>query len=49
MDGKFIVIRILDIGGDKELSYLSMEFEMNLFLGYRVIRFCLDRKDIFKI
>lgn len=48
MDGKPIVIRTLDIGGDKELSYLSMEPEMNPFLGYRAIRLCLDRKDIFK-
>ncbi|WP_240384229.1 phosphoenolpyruvate--protein phosphotransferase [Clostridioides difficile] len=48
MDGKPIVIRTLDIGGDKELSYLSMEPEMNPFLVYRAIRLCLDRKDIFK-
>lgn len=48
MDGKPIVIRTLDIGGDKELSYLNMEPEMNPFLGYRAIRLCLDRKDIFK-
>ena len=48
MDGKPIVIRTLDIGGDKELSYVSMEPEMNPFLGYRAIRLCLDRKDIFK-
>lgn len=48
MNGKPIVIRTLDIGGDKELSYLSMEPEMNPFLGYRAIRLCLDRKDIFK-
>ena len=48
LDGKPIVIRTLDIGGDKELSYLSMEPEMNPFLGYRAIRLCLDRKDIFK-
>lgn len=48
MDRKPIVIRTLDIGGDKELSYLSMEPEMNPFLGYRAIRLCLDRKDIFK-
>ncbi|HBF0194521.1 TPA: phosphoenolpyruvate--protein phosphotransferase [Clostridioides difficile] len=48
MDGKPIVIRTLDIGGDKELNYLSMEPEMNPFLGYRAIRLCLDRKDIFK-
>lgn len=48
MEGKPIVIRTLDIGGDKELSYLTMELEMNPFLGYRAIRLCLDRTDIFK-
>ncbi|MGX9755661.1 phosphoenolpyruvate--protein phosphotransferase [Clostridioides difficile] len=48
MKGKPIVIRTLDIGGDKELSYLTMEPEMNPFLGYRAIRLCLDRTDIFK-
>ena len=48
MDNKPIVIRTLDIGGDKELPYFEMESEMNPFLGYRAIRICLDRKDIFK-
>ncbi len=48
MSPKPIVIRTLDIGGDKELSYLKMDKEMNPFLGYRAIRLCLDRKDIFK-
>ena len=48
MNGKPIVIRTLDIGGDKELPYFNMEHEMNPFLGYRAIRLCLDRKDIFK-
>lgn len=48
MNPKPIVIRTLDIGGDKELSYLKMDKEMNPFLGYRAIRLCLDRKDIFK-
>ena len=47
MNGKPIVIRTLDIGGDKELPYFNMEHEMNPFLGYRAIRLCLDRKDIF--
>ncbi|WP_432665951.1 phosphoenolpyruvate--protein phosphotransferase [Wukongibacter baidiensis] len=42
------VIRTLDIGGDKELSYLKFDEEMNPFLGYRAIRLCLDRQDIFK-
>lgn len=48
LDGKPIVIRTLDIGGDKELDYLQLPKEMNPFLGYRAIRLCLDRTDIFK-
>ncbi|AGR41814.1 phosphoenolpyruvate--protein phosphotransferase [Spiroplasma diminutum] len=48
MNGKLTVIRTLDIGGDKKLSYFSFPEEMNPFLGYRAIRFTLDRKDIFK-
>ncbi|MGL5313111.1 MAG: phosphoenolpyruvate--protein phosphotransferase [Peptostreptococcaceae bacterium] len=48
MNGKPIVIRTLDIGGDKELPYFDMDHEMNPFLGYRAIRICLDRTDIFK-
>ena len=48
MNGKPIVIRTLDIGGDKELPYFQMDHEMNPFLGYRAIRLCLDRTDIFK-
>ena len=43
-----VVIRSLDIGGDKELPYLDLPKEMNPFLGYRAIRLCLDRPDIFK-
>lgn len=43
-----VVVRTLDIGGDKELSYLPFPHEMNPFLGYRAIRLCLDRTDIFK-
>ena len=49
MDGKQVVIRTLDIGGDKTLPYLPLPQEMNPFLGYRAIRLCLDRKDIFKV
>ncbi|AOG60067.1 phosphoenolpyruvate-protein phosphotransferase [Spiroplasma helicoides] len=48
MNGKLTVIRTLDIGGDKKLSYFKFPEEMNPFLGYRAIRFTLDRKDIFK-
>ena len=48
-NGKQVVIRTLDIGGDKVLPYLPLPEEMNPFLGYRAIRLCLDRKDIFKV
>jgi len=47
-DNKRVVVRTLDIGGDKKLPYFEFEPEMNPFLGYRAIRLCLDRKDIFK-
>ena len=47
MKDKPVVIRTLDIGGDKELSYLNLPKEMNPFLGYRAIRLCLDQSDIF--
>ncbi|WP_434303841.1 phosphoenolpyruvate--protein phosphotransferase [Clostridium botulinum] len=49
MEGKPVVIRTLDIGGDKKLPYLEMPEEMNPFLGYRAIRLCLDRKELFKV
>lgn len=48
MKGKKVIIRTLDIGGDKTLKYFTFPEEMNPFLGYRAIRFCLDRKDVFK-
>ncbi|HDZ7551462.1 TPA: phosphoenolpyruvate--protein phosphotransferase [Staphylococcus aureus] len=48
MDGKRVVVRTLDIGGDKELSYLNLSEEMNPFLGYRAIRLCLAQQDIFR-
>ncbi len=46
--GQRVVVRTLDIGGDKKLPYFAFDPEMNPFLGYRAIRLCLDRKDIFK-
>lgn len=49
MDGKSVIIRTLDIGGDKKLSYLKINEELNPFLGYRAIRLCLDKKHIFKV
>ncbi|WP_411347723.1 phosphoenolpyruvate--protein phosphotransferase [Paenibacillus sp. WLX2291] len=48
MEGKPVVVRTLDIGGDKELPYLILPKEMNPFLGFRAIRLCLDRQDIFR-
>lgn len=48
MDGKPVVVRTLDIGGDKELPYLHLPKEMNPFLGFRAIRLCLEEQDIFK-
>lgn len=49
MGEKPVVVRTLDIGGDKELSYLQLPKEMNPFLGYRAIRLCLERDDIFRV
>ncbi|AWX70293.1 phosphoenolpyruvate--protein phosphotransferase [Mycoplasmopsis anatis] len=48
MNGKRVVIRTLDIGGDKTLKYFKFPEEMNPFLGYRAIRFCLQNEKIFK-
>ena len=45
MEGKPVIIRTLDIGGDKEIPYMGIVQDENPFLGYRAIRFCLDRKD----
>lgn len=48
MEGKPVVVRTMDIGGDKELSYLSLPEEMNPFLGYRAIRISLAQPDMFR-
>ncbi|MFY4773513.1 phosphoenolpyruvate--protein phosphotransferase [Metabacillus sp. RGM 3146] len=48
MKGKPVVVRTLDIGGDKELPYLHLPKEMNPFLGFRAIRLCLEEQDIFR-
>ncbi|TJY42251.1 phosphoenolpyruvate--protein phosphotransferase [Cohnella pontilimi] len=48
MNGKPVVIRTLDIGGDKELPYLDLPREANPFLGQRALRLCLDRPDLFR-
>lgn len=49
MKGKPVIIRTLDIGGDKDVPYLGLEHEDNPFLGFRAIRYCLQRKDIYDI
>ncbi|MFK3938896.1 phosphoenolpyruvate--protein phosphotransferase [Alkalihalobacillus sp. NPDC078783] len=49
MEGKPVVIRTLDIGGDKELPYLDLPKEMNPFLGFRAIRLCLEQQDLFRV
>ncbi|MFD2829884.1 phosphoenolpyruvate--protein phosphotransferase [Corticicoccus populi] len=48
MDGKPVVVRTIDIGGDKELPYLDLPKEMNPFLGYRAIRMALENQDLFR-
>ncbi len=48
MAGKPVVVRTLDIGGDKELPYLDLPKEMNPFLGFRAIRLCLEEQGIFR-
>lgn len=49
LKGKPVIIRTLDIGGDKEIPYMGLEKDENPFLGYRAVRFCLDRKeDVYK-
>ena len=48
MAGKKVIIRTLDIGADKQVGYFNLEKEENPALGYRAIRICLDRKEIFK-
>ncbi|MEY8468972.1 phosphoenolpyruvate--protein phosphotransferase [Faecalibaculum rodentium] len=48
MGGRKVVVRTLDIGGDKKLSYYTFPEEMNPFLGYRAIRLCLKEQDIFR-
>lgn len=49
MDGRPVIIRTLDIGGDKEVPALDLEKEQNPFLGYRAIRICLNRTDLFLV
>lgn len=48
LNGKPVIIRTLDVGGDKEIPYLDIPKESNPFLGYRAIRYCLENEDFFK-
>ena len=48
MEGRTVIIRTLDIGGDKDIPYMDFEKEDNPFLGYRAVRYCLDHKDMYK-
>ena len=48
MAGKKVIIRTLDIGADKQIDYFNLEHEDNPAMGYRAIRICLDRKELFK-
>lgn len=48
-NGKPVIIRTLDIGGDKDIPYMGLSREVNPFLGFRGIRFCLDREDVFTV
>lgn len=48
MKGKPVIIRTLDIGGDKDVPYLGLEKEENPFMGFRAVRYCLSRPDVYK-
>ena len=48
MAGKKVIVRTLDIGADKQVDYFNLDHEENPAMGYRAIRICLDRTDIFK-
>ena len=48
MDGRAVIIRTLDIGGDKDIPYLGMKKEENPFLGYRAVRYCLGNEDTYR-
>lgn len=48
MAGKKVIIRTIDIGADKQIDYFNMAHEENPAMGYRAIRICLDRPEVFK-
>lgn len=49
MKGKTVIIRTLDIGGDKDIPYMDFEKEENPFLGFRAVRYCLAHEDMYKV
>ena len=49
MEGREVIIRTLDVGGDKDIPYLGLEKEDNPFLGFRAVRFCLRNKDSYRV
>ncbi len=49
MEGRAVIIRTLDVGGDKDIPYLNIKKEENPFLGYRAVRYCLGNKDSYNI
>ena len=49
MDGREVIIRTLDVGGDKDIPYLGLEKEDNPFLGFRAVRYCLQNKDSYRV
>mgnify|MGYP002552087229 CR=1 FL=1 len=49
MDGRPVIIRTLDVGGDKEIPYMNLQKEDNPFMGYRAVRYCLDNPDEYKV
>ena len=49
MQGKEVIIRTLDVGGDKDIPYLGLEKEDNPFLGFRAVRYCLKNEDSYKV
>lgn len=49
MEGREVIIRTLDVGGDKDIPYLGLEKEDNPFLGFRAVRYCLQNKDSYRI
>jgi phosphotransferase system enzyme I (PtsI) len=48
LEGKTVIIRTLDVGGDKEIPYLGLEKEDNPFLGFRAVRYCLQNEAVYK-